>query len=59
VAKARRSQFFGHRAAADHIALLQYSDREPRLGEISRRHQSIVASPDDDKVGVHGHDALA
>jgi hypothetical protein len=43
------------RRAADHVAALQHQRLDPRLGQVGAAGQTVVATPDDDRVVALGH----
>ena len=47
-----RVEFLGHGGAAQDVAPLQDEGLEPAAGEQSRGHEAVVASADDDDVGL-------
>ena len=49
-----RMELLGHRRAADHVAPFEHGDLQPRLGEISRADEAVVAAADQDRVAVVG-----
>ena len=50
-----RKDLFGYRRASQDVAPLEHEGLPPRARQIGRGHESVVPSPDDDRVVARGH----